>query len=356
MSLIISDTHIGVQRAGGTTPQSQQALRDYLRNSLESLLATENEWVVVNGDLFDKFTVDTSEVLLTCEIFYRWLGERPSAKLTLISGNHDWSPRGHEVSSFHLLVAMLQMSSVGHRVLIRDHTNGFSTAGAIGCLNVFCIPHMPNQALFDAEIQSAAATPGKDWYLLLHCNYKNTFADHSDHSLNLSDDQVGALMEAGWSLIIGHEHIGYSLRGGRVLVVGNQFPSSVSDCLSNQTKHAVRLTDKGLELVQTWSRDGFYLEVDWRQIEEGAGADFIRVTGEATSAEAAEVIKAISTLRQTSDAFVITNAVKVAGHDMSGEKAAESIENLKAFDVLSAIYENLNEAEVDTVRGLLCQE
>ena len=354
--MIISDLHIGVQRAGGTTPQSQQALRDYLRNSLESLLATENEWVVVNGDLFDKFTVDTSEVLLTCEIFHRWLGERPSAKLTLVSGNHDWSPRGNDVSSFHLLAAMLQMSSVGHDVHIRDHTSGFATVDYNKHRDVFCIPHMPNQPLFDAEIQNAAATPGKDRYLLLHCNYKNTFADHSDHSLNLSDYQVGALMGAGWSLIIGHEHIGYSLRGGRVLVVGNQFPSSVSDCLGNQTKHAVRLTDKGLELVQTWRRDGFYLEVDWRQIEEGAGADFIRVTGEATSAEAAEVIKAISTLRQTSDAFVITNAVKVAGHDMSGEKAAESIENLKAFDVLSAIYENLNEAEVDTVRGLLCQE
>jgi hypothetical protein len=348
--MIISDLHIGVQRAGGTTPQSQQALRDYLRNSLESLLATESEWVVVNGDLFDKFTVDTSEVLLTCEIFYRWLGERPSAKLTLISGNHDWSPRGNDVSSFHLLAAMLQMSGVGHDVEVRDHTNGLSRVDA--SRGVFCVPHMPNQALFDAEIQNAAATPGKGRYLLLHCNYKNTFADHSDHSLNLSDDQVGALMEAGWSLIIGHEHIGYSLRGGRVLVVGNQFPSSVSDCLGNQTKHAVRLTDTGLELVQTWSRDGSYVEADWRALD-GVKAQFIRVTGEATSAEAAEVIKAISTLRQTSDAFVITNAVKVAGHDMSGEKAAESIENLRAFDVVGAIMAELNEQEQEVVKGLM---
>lgn len=347
--MIISDLHIGVQRAGGTTPQSQQALRDYLRNSLESLLATENEWVIVNGDLFDKFTVDTSEVVETCEIFYRWLLNKPGALLTLIAGNHDWSPRGNDVSSFHLLVTMLQMSEAGSRVYAIDYRQGYSPVQAN---NVYCIPHMPNQNLFDAEVEKAVSKKSGD-YLLLHCNYKNTFADHSDHSLNLSDDQVGALMEAGWSLIIGHEHIGYSLRGGRVLVVGNQFPSSVSDCLSNQTKHAVRLTDKGLELVQTWSRDGFYLEVDWRQIEEGAGADFIRVTGEATSAEAAEVIKAISTLRQTSDAFVITNAVKVAGHDMSGEKAAESIESLRAFDVVGAIMAELNEQEQEVVKGLM---
>ena len=93
--------------------------------------------------------------------------------------------------------------------------------------------------------------------------------------------------------------------------------------------------------------------MDWRQIEEGRGADFIRVTGEATSAEAAEVIKAISTLRQTSDAFVITNAVKVAGHDMSGEKAAESIENLRAFDVVGAIMAELSEQEQEVVKGLM---
>ena len=138
-----------------------------------------------------------------------------------------------------------------------------------------------------------------------------------------------------------------------MLVVGNQFPTSVSDCLGNETKHAVRLKYTGLEMVKTWSRDGFYLEVDWRQLDEGAGADFIRVTGEATSAEAAEVIKAISTLRQTSDAFVITNAVKISGHDMSGEMAVESVENLRAFDVVGAIMSELTEQEQVIVKGLL---
>lgn len=346
MSLIISDLHIGVQRAGGTTPQSQQALRDYLRNSLESLLATENEWVVVNGDLFDKFTVDTSEVVETCEIFYRWLLNKPRALLTLIAGNHDWSPRGNEVSSFHLLVTMLQMSEAGSRVYAIDYRQGYLP---VRSNSVYCIPHMPNQNLFDAEVEKAVSKKSGD-YLLLHCNYKNTFADHSNHSLNLSDDQVGALMEAGWSLIIGHEHIGYSLRDGRVLVVGNQFPSSVSDCLGNQTKHAVLLTDNGLEMVQTWSRDVSYVEADWRALD-GVKAQFIRVTGEATSAEAAEVIKAISTLRQTSDAFVISSNVKILGPN-SLETAAISLEDLKNFDILAEICGYCSTKEQEVIRDL----
>lgn len=347
--LIISDLHIGVKRSGGTTPQSQQGLRDYLHNGLISLLAKETQWVTVNGDLFDNFTVDTLDVITTCQIFYRWLDKNQDANLTLIAGNHDWNPRGNSVSSFHLLVTMLELSSVADRVYSISSHNGYTKVAGN---KVFAIPHMPNQEWFDAEIEKAAAVSAEDRYLLLHCNYKNTFAEHSDHSLNISDEQVGALMVAGWSLIIGHEHIGYSLRCGRVLVVGNQFPSSVSDCLGNKDKYAVRITSRGLEMVPTWSRDGYYLEVDWRQIG-CAGADFIRVTGEATSAEAAEVIRSISALRQSSDAFVISNAVKVAGHDMSGEKAAESIENLKAFDVVGAIMAELSEQEQEVVKGLM---
>lgn len=345
--LIISDLHIGVQRSGGTTPQSQQALRDYLRSGLESLLAKEHKWVIVNGDLFDNFTVDTAEVIFTCQIFYRWLDSHPYSGLTLIAGNHDWSPRGNSVSSFHLLAAMLGLSNVADQVHSISHHNGYTEVYGN---KVWAIPHMPNQDLFNAEIEKAVAVQAEGKYLLLHCNYKNTFAEHSDHSLNLSDEQVGALMVSGWSLIIGHEHIGYNLRGGRVLVVGNQFPSSVSDCLGNKEKCAVRLRDSGLEMVNTWSRDGHYLEVDWRQIE-GAGADFIRVTGEATSLEAAEVIKAISTLRQTSDAFVISSNVKILGPN-SLETAAISLEDLKNFDILAEICGYCSTKEQEVIRDL----
>jgi metallophosphoesterase superfamily enzyme len=68
--LVINDLHIGVNRAGGTTPQSQAALRDYLRNGLGAThFNKEDEFVIVNGDLFDSFTVDTLEVMKTAVSF-----------------------------------------------------------------------------------------------------------------------------------------------------------------------------------------------------------------------------------------------------------------------------------------------
>jgi len=347
--LVINDLHIGVTRSGGTTVQSQQALRDYLRNSLAALIDIEDGDVVVNGDLFDSFTVDTSEVLKTADIFFDWLSSNRKATLHLIAGNHDWSPKADKVSSFHLLFQILYMSRVGDRTFLYD--KGLYEIGNHG--DIYAIPHMANQEAFDTELEYAASYSGQDSYLLLHCNYKNGFAENSDHSLNINNDQVAALMKAGWTLIIGHEHIGYELRGGRVVVVGNQFPSSVADCLGGTIKRAVGITDDGLEFVDTWSPINHYIEINWRDIPLAnlEGFQFIRVTGEATSLESAEVIKVVSALRQSHDAFVVTNAVKIEGHDMS--LTTESVESIAAFDMVGAIMESLDEREQETVKGLL---
>lgn len=351
--LIINDLHIGVVRSGGTTPQSQRELRDYLLNGLRDLLYREDEEVTINGDLFDSFTVDASEVIEVAYIICNWLSSRANARINLIAGNHDWNPRGDKVSSFHLLCSMLNLSDKHGRVEVFD--KGFARVSE----SVWCIPHMPNQEAFDAEIEKAfndgmlASRKGLPAYLLLHCNYKNGFAENSDHSLNINDEQVGKLMTAGWTLIIGHEHIGYTLRGGRVLVVGNQFPSSIADCLIDPIKNAVKITDDGLQFVQTWCQPNNYVEIDWHDITVAdlSRFQFIRVIGEATVLEAAEVIKAISKLRQTSEAFVIGNAVKIEGHDMS--ITTESVESIKAFDVVGAIMSELNEKEQEVVKGLL---
>jgi hypothetical protein len=58
-------------------------------------------------------------------------------------------------------------------------------------------------------------------------------------------------------------------------------------------------------------------------------------------------------LRQRSDAFVITNAVKIEGHSMSEEMAETSIESIKSFDILASILAELNEQEQEVVKGLL---
>ena len=348
--LILNDLHIGVQRTGGTTPQSALALKNYLRESLRSLQPYDGN-LTINGDLFDKFEVDTAEVIQTYDILAAWLAEDTDNHLNLVQGNHDANPRGAKISSFHLLAHFLQ-SRFGKQVRLFD--KGFTNINT----QLWCIPHVPNQDLFAVEVDKACKMKGKNKFLLLHCNVKNTFAEHSDHSLNLTDPMVTELMKAGWTLIVGHEHIGYELRGGRIIVVGNQFPSSVSDCIGDPDKFALRIVGTSTEYLKTWSakneHDGEieYAEIDWRELGDSS-AKFIRVVGDATAAEAADVVTAISRYRQRSGAFVITNGVKVDGVAAIEELTLDAVTNVRQFDVMSAILEQLDEKEQEVVKGLL---
>ena len=348
--LVISDLHLSCNRTGGTTPASQQALRNYLRSSLSTLLDQhKGEHVVCNGDLFDNFQVDTSELILAYEIFAKHLQD---GALTLVMGNHDGSAKGSKVSSFHLLSHFLQVLAPSKFRMI-DNNDGFTELYG----NVFVISHQLNQSLFDLEIEKAVAYDGKGKYLLLHCNVKNGFSEHSDHSLNINDGQLGNLMRAGWHIVVGHEHQGYELRSGRVIVVGNQVPSSVSDCIGDDVKNALIIDASGHRYVETWEAFNEYTEIDWRELAAGTAAPddhrFIRVVGDATSLEAAETIKTVSALRQRHPAFVISSAVKIDGAEAISEMADVGADGVKAFDVLSAIYEQLEPLEVEAVKGLL---
>ncbi len=341
--LILNDLHIGATRQGGTTLNSQQELKQYLRDSLQHLLEQHpNEHVVINGDFFDGFNVENTEIVAAYDILAKHL---ETGKLTMIAGNHDHHANGNKMSSWHLLCHLLRR--VGFVLL--DHTDGLSYVRS----GVWVIPHMLNQDLFDAEIEKALQEDVRsiDSYLLLHCNYQNGWAEHSDHSLNLSEKQTNDLLEAGWTLILGHEHIARSFHDGKVFITGCQFPSSVADCIGSGYKRALHLESGELRSLTTWGIEN-YAEADWRNPNVGRER-FIRITGEATAAEAADVIKTVAKLRQLSDAFVITNAVKIEGQAAIDEMGTCSLEEVRGFDVLSAIYENLTEKEIETVKGLL---
>ena len=346
MTIIINDLHLGVQRTGGTTPQSAQDLRDHQGRSLLGFvrrMGGENH-LIVNGDLFDRFEITASDVVDAHVLFADWLHDE-NCTLTLCAGNHDWNPRGNKLSSFHLLCHFLQ-AQFGDRVTVCDTGLEQIKDG------IWCIPHMPNQDLFALEIEKACATKHEGEYLLLHCNVKNTFAEHSDTSLNLTDELLGKLMIAGWILVVGHEHQGYTLRGGRVVVVGNQWPTSVADCIGEKSKNALVITETSCFTVPTWQAEGNYAEIDWRELGE-TPAKFIRVTGDATASESADVIATISKFRQKSQAFVVSNSVKIDGMAALEEMNSDAVGEIRAFDVLGAIYEHLDEREVETVKGLL---
>ena len=138
---------------------------------------------------------------------------------------------------------------------------------------------------------------------------------------------------------------------GRCVVLGNTVPSSIADCIGSPFKYAAMVEGTQYELKPAWDANGSYIEANWRDLTNIDGYNFIRVVGNATALEAAAVIKAVSQLRQRSDAYVITNSVRVEGQDMTMN--TESIESIKAFDVMGAIYAELNEREIETVKELM---
>jgi hypothetical protein len=353
---VINDLHLGVTRVAGTTPASAAALRNNLQESFYRLVNQHlDKDIIILGDLFDSFTVDAGEIWSTFSTLSSWLDSSAGmgTRLILVAGNHDWAPRGAQVSSFHLLAAILE-TLCPSRVRIVDTDHGLSTVAE----RIYVIPHVPNQDLFDIELNKALELP--DGYLLLHANCANFFAEKSDHSLNVNEDMLAKLAKKH-RVLFAHEHLHRELAWSKtVTVLGNQFPSSVSDCLAHgegqkdgkKYAHVIE-SDLGLTRIETWSEAGSYAEIPWTELGEDDGDEFVRVVGQATAAQAADVINAISKYRQRSAAYVVSNAVEIEGIAGVDELATASLESVRAFDVLGALLEVLDPEEAKVIREVM---
>lgn len=354
-ALIVNDIHAGPTRAGGTTLASAAALRTYLQDEFRQLIMAHlDKDLVVNGDLLDTFTIDVRELLQVYQTLVQWL-HAGEGRLFLIRGNHDASAKGQKISSFEFLCNILLSQFPDHV----DVTHGklrhlFGAAWAIG--------HSDNQDLFDMELEKAVEQIDGPGTLFLHCNYDNHFAEESDHSLNLSEEAARRLTDKGVQLVLGHEHQKRVIKqpGANILIAGNQFPSSVSDCLAHGAaqkdgrKYAHLLSEDGeITPIETWSRVGTFIEADWTELDEVEGGRFIRVTGTASAESAARVISNISKLRQKSTAFVVSNAVKISSggsFDELGELAADAVTK---FNVKEALFAELTAEEVRVIEEVL---
>lgn len=349
--LVISDLHLGVQRSGGTTPASALALRQYTLDQYRSLLDLGTR-VVVNGDFFDTYQVPMTDLLNAYIITSEWLTTKGEA-LYLIPGNHDLSKNSANMSSFEVMARLLS-AQFPDKVRYLPGANWVDEEQGI-----WAISHVPNQDLF--ELALSQVPPGTRT-LLLHCNFDNVFAGQSDHSLNLDREQAKVLTRRGITLVLGHEHQHRTMMNDKVILVGNQFPTSVSDCLTHGDgqkdgkKYCLEIAGDDMELIPTWSftdKRGGFKDLDWQDLAAGPGnADFVRITGKATSAEAPSVIKAVSKFRQAHPCFVITNSVKVDGVGGT-EDLADSIEDIRTVNVIQMLLDTLDAEQQACVRKLL---
>ena len=340
---ITTDWHLGAKRVGGSTPASQQALKQRLRDALQAQL-DDNDHLIA-GDLLESFTVDTAELVETYKIFSAWLAKY-GRRLALIRGNHDWHPSGlNRFSSFDLLGTILTEQFPEQVTVASDVTEW---------KQFILVPHLPNNEVLNVEVSKLAGVSGK--VVVFHANVDNFFAAETQHSLCLSMNQVEDLVSRGNLIICGHEHQHRKLVNGRCVILGNTEAASVADCLGSPFKYSAMVEAANYELTETWRSPDHFIELDWRDAGEATLAhNFVRITGDATAAESADVIATISKFRQRHDEnlFAVSNAVRIDGAEAISEMTGEAVSDIHAFDVLSEIYAELNPEEVACVKGLL---
>lgn len=233
---IINDVHLGVKRISGTTPLTQSQVSQYIQDEFDGYLKTHNDGnLLIDGDLFDSFEVAPQWVLACYFSLCNWLTRNPDFTLLLSAGNHDLHKNSGKLASFDLL-AQLLTDRFENVIVIKEpfKTNDDGT-------NLYVVPHLPNQDLFNLALDEALNwDPG---YLFLHANFDNNFAEEADHSLNVSMDQAKKLAKKHF-VVFAHEHQ-YREPIDNVLIMGNNYPTSISDCLGNEQKFAWRIEDDG---------------------------------------------------------------------------------------------------------------
>lgn len=336
--IVISDLHIGAIRSAGTTPASALALRKYALANLADLMEHINEDCCVLGDLFDTYSVPMSDLLTTYQIFSNWL--RKGYKLYGARGNHDASNDSSKMSSFDFLFALLSQNEK-----VACVTKGQWINEALG---IYCVPHMVNTDLFDMELAKVPECK----FLLVHCNYDNHFAKDSDHSLNLSEEQAKA--SKAQTIVFAHEHAPRKLLGGKVVVMGNQFPMSISDCLDGHDKFMHQIAGDKINPIKVWDRKAEYVEMDWRS-PEPTDAKFIRFIGTASAEESAAAADTVARYRKASEAYVVGNGIRVQTSEGQKQLEIESLEQVRAFDVMAALKDYLTEKEYGKLQSLAQQ-
>lgn len=284
------------------------------------------------GDLFDTYEVGVWDFLQVHNMLVDWLSRR-TGMLYLVAGNHDLSKTSNVLGSFDLLCSLLGARAPNRVYVIKQPS--MTEYG-------YVIPHLPNQAAFDAALAEVPACAA----LFLHCNYDNKFAAQSDQSLNISKEQVDTCPAE--RIIIAHEH--QQKASGKVLIPGNQIATSVSDWLGADAKYRTVINTNGVHLQKVADIDSEYTQQPWNS-PQITDHKFVRMVGEATAEQAAEVVNAVAKFRAASLALVVTNGVNIGTMDGLGDFST-SLESVRAFDVWRALGEVLESGEIETLKGL----
>ncbi len=324
--ILISDPHFGLSRRLGVTPESLAAYQKWQLDTFSYWLLSAEEPVLITGDLFDKGEVSFRVVL----DIYRII-QACNQKVYILRGNHDILRDRSKLSSLMFLDCVTDVEVITEPRELGDYA---------------LIPHMANQRMFDEAVDWAEESGKKT--LITHVNYDNHFALEQDHSLNLTPEQAAKFER----VISGHEHQVREI--GNVTMLGSMLPTQVMEA---KGEHVVwRLGEDGQGLTRLLSAPSApsYAEIDWHELD-GASVDakFVKVTGEATTEEGAEVIRSIYAFRGKAGAMMVQNAVTI--DSLAMELSQEDSASLEQFDSIRALIGLLRPKTVKRLEELdLC--
>lgn len=210
--LFYSDTHFGLARRENVTEASLRAREEYALKYVSQLTKGYDVSVCL-GDLFDR-TSNKEEVIIN-------VADAISSTSYVMAGNHDIVNKEGAVSSLHILKEI-------HRDKILMTTVVKNVEQTV---RLHVVPHKKTQEEFNKSLEqfiSSEKLDGVTDFLLLHCNYNNSFSD-KEHELNLSAGTAENLLRRFDTILIGHEHAAKDLLGGRLRIVGSLFPTSFGD-------------------------------------------------------------------------------------------------------------------------------
>lgn len=281
MTVIFTDPHLGGKRAANTTPASRARMQSNVFTTVEQLIGSTHleEPIFCLGDLFDSYSNSEMTLIRSLPIVKR---------LNLcLAGNHDMVSDNVKTGSLELLMQLKDCKDTHFAYLNFDEI-GFDSS-TVDNTKYFSVPHISDQTKFEMSLSEVLAAaqddPSKHKYLFLHCNYDNPFCDET--SLNLTKENTEELLQVFDTIVLGHEHSHRVDFGGRLVVLGNTYPTAFGDVCDKFTMW-VNDTTGEYQLRCHWRAATHYWEVDWKDAliknydEKGLLTDdlqYVKLTG-----------------------------------------------------------------------------
>jgi DNA repair exonuclease SbcCD nuclease subunit len=328
MLTFYTDPHLGLSRAGNTTPRSSENLRQALLDQALQIVKRPGRKICL-GDMFDTFS-NSEEVLESVLPVI-------SQTTLVLSGNHDVVNQAGKVGSLQMLDRAYQrLTGAGHCLFAYfGKPMAFSWAIPEEDVHLVAVPHVANQSLFEESLNTAKDTKINRGHggaiLLLHCNYDLSEQWATETSLNLTPDKAEQLLETFDYIMLGHEHAPAEYLDGRVIVLGNTMPTGLGDI---SDKRIAILENGQLRFEQIWKESKGYAEYAHNNLPESTEAEFIRVKGEVDPGEMLNMTRSIQQMwRRSPNLYCVKVDARIKGlaPTTDGETVTQSLAQLPAI-------------------------